>query len=157
MPSGLTLTAEQQAVVTAPEGPLLLLAGPGTGKTAVLAARIAHLISARGIAPASVLALTFSNRAAGELRTRLALLLGDDGGAVDVATYHGFGLRMLRHWQRALGYGPGPLAVIAGPEALTLLATTAKDLGFTAGQVPLRALLAAVERYRMGAGDPVHA
>lgn len=157
MPLGLTLTAEQQSVITAPDGPLLLFAGPGTGKTAVLAARIAHLISDRGIAPASVLALTFSNRAAGELRARLTLLLGDDGGAVDVATYHGFGLRVLRQWQTALGYRPGPLAVIAGPEALTLLATTTRDLGFTLGQVPLRALFGAVERYRMGAGDPVHA
>ena len=84
------LTAEQRAVVTAPDGPLLVLAGPGTGKTAVLAARIAHLIAARGLGPASVLALTFSTRAALELRRRLALLLGDEGRAVDVATLHGF-------------------------------------------------------------------
>jgi DNA helicase II / ATP-dependent DNA helicase PcrA len=63
----LALTAEQRAVVTAPDGPLLVLAGPGTGDTAVLAARIAYLIAARGLGPASVLALTFSKCAALEL------------------------------------------------------------------------------------------
>ncbi len=151
------LTAEQRAVVTAPEGPLLVLAGPGTGKTAVLTDRIAHLIGEHGIVPASILALAFSNRAAQELRLRLAALLGADGRAVDVATLHGFGLRLLRQWQAMLGYASTPLRVYDERAALALLAQTLGGTGVAVGPLPLRALRRALDRHRLALTGGAHA
>src|SRR5438067_3886651 len=92
------LSPAQREAALAGDGPLLILAGPGSGKTTVLAARIAYLIAARSVAPVSVLALTFATKAARELRARLVGLLGDDGRGVDVATFHAFGLRMIQQW-----------------------------------------------------------
>src|SRR5205814_1967904 len=74
------LTAEQRRVVLAPDGPVAVVAGPGSGKTTVLAARVAYLVAGRGVDPASVLALTFTAAAARALRARLVAVLGDPGG-----------------------------------------------------------------------------
>jgi DNA helicase-2/ATP-dependent DNA helicase PcrA len=82
------LTDEQRRVVLAPDGPLLVVAGPGSGKTTALAARAAYLVTARQVGPASVLALTFTSAAARALRERLTRILGAPGQAVGVATFH---------------------------------------------------------------------
>src|SRR5579884_2624914 len=92
------LTDEQRRVVLAPDGPIAVVAGPGSGKTTVLAARAAYLVAARGADPASVLALTFTTAAARELRDRLGRVVGEDGRRIDVATFHSWGLRVVRHW-----------------------------------------------------------
>lgn len=154
--AAIALTDEQRAVATAPPGPSLVLAGPGTGKTAALTAHIAHLVRERGIGPASVLALTFSNRAAQELRARLAELLGDDGRAVDVATFHGFALRLVRQWRTALGYPPMPLRVCDGRVTQAILAETLSALGIGRTDLPLRHLARAIEQYRLAGVGGVH-
>src|SRR3954453_8835855 len=83
------LTPEQAAAVRHGPGPLLIVAGPGTGKTRTLTHRIAHLLSTRAAAPGEILAVTFSVRAAGELRLRLADLLGEQAArGVLAATFH---------------------------------------------------------------------
>lgn len=88
--------AEQQAAVEHGQGPALILAGPGTGKTRVLVNRIQRLIDS-GTAPAeNLLAITFTNKAAQEMRERLNLLLGTAAQAITVATFHAFGLQVLR-------------------------------------------------------------
>ena len=74
------LDPEQRAAVEFVDGPLLIVAGPGTGKTRTLTHRIAHLIAERGVAPEQCLAVTFSRRAAAELEERLAALLPDGAG-----------------------------------------------------------------------------
>ena len=83
-------TPEQRQVVVAPDGPLLVLAGPGSGKTTTLAARVAYLVAARGVGPRSVLALAFTTGAARELRALLAGVVGRAGAEVDVTTFHAF-------------------------------------------------------------------
>jgi DNA helicase-2/ATP-dependent DNA helicase PcrA len=153
----LALTAEQQAVVTAPDGPLLVLAGPGAGKTAVLTARIAQLITDRGVGPASVLALTFSNRAAQELRARLAERLGDKGNVVDVATFHDFGLRVLRQWRTRLGFPANRLTVYDAQAARAVFTDVVRACGVPAGGLPLRVLWHVVEHYRMTGSGGAHA
>jgi DNA helicase-2/ATP-dependent DNA helicase PcrA len=91
-----SLDPEQREAVTHEGGPLLIVAGPGTGKTRTLTARIAYLIRRRRVAPYGMLAVTFSNRAANELRARLTSIL-PDAAAVTVCTFHGLCWRILRH------------------------------------------------------------
>ncbi len=102
----LPLNPGQEAAVRHPGGPLLVLAGAGAGKTRVLTARIAHLIQERGVAPSRVFAVTFTNKAAGEMRTRVAALLGADPRGLWIGTFHSLSARLLRREAAHLGFGP---------------------------------------------------
>src|SRR5437773_3008183 len=96
------LNEAQRAAVTAPLGPVLVLAGAGSGKARVLTHRIAWLIQAEGASPHGILAVTFTNKAAGEMRARVERLLGVPSGALWIGTFHGIAHRLLRlHWREA--------------------------------------------------------
>jgi DNA helicase II / ATP-dependent DNA helicase PcrA len=96
------LNDAQRAAVTAPLGPVLVLAGAGSGKTRVLTHRIAWVIQALGASPHGILAVTFTNKAAGEMRSRVEQLLGIPGSALWIGTFHGIAHRLLRmHWREA--------------------------------------------------------
>ena len=96
------LNDAQRAAVTAPLAPTLVLAGAGSGKTRVLTHRVAWLIRVEDVSPHSVLAVTFTNKAAGEMRGRIETLLGIPGTALWVGTFHGLAHRLLRmHWREA--------------------------------------------------------
>ncbi|MGH7714250.1 MAG: ATP-dependent helicase, partial [Gemmatimonadaceae bacterium] len=94
--------AQREAVVHG-EGPLLVLAGAGSGKTRVLTMRIANLVREHGVAPSSILAVTFTNKAAGEMRQRIAVLLGDQPKGMWCGTFHSIGARMLRTHAELVG------------------------------------------------------
>src|SRR5437016_462489 len=94
------LTEAQQQAVLHTEGPLLILAGPGSGKTRVITCRVANLIH-EGVRPYQILAITFTNKAAGEMRQRVQNLL--PGSAVWVSTFHSLGVRLLRQYGERLG------------------------------------------------------
>ncbi|HXM38511.1 MAG TPA: UvrD-helicase domain-containing protein [Gemmatimonadales bacterium] len=102
----LPLNAAQQAAVEHPGGPLLVLAGAGSGKTRVLTARIAQLIKVQGVSPQRILAVTFTNKAAGEMRSRVAALLGADPRGLWIGTFHSVSARLLRREAPLLGFGP---------------------------------------------------
>jgi len=146
------LSAEQREVVLAPDGPLLIVAGPGSGKTMVLAAKIAYLVGWRQISPTSILAITFATKAARELRARLCGLLGEQGAAVDVSTFHAFGLRIVRQWSEEMGLGPGPVAVYGEKEARAVLREVATNLRIDLDRYPLPELSGQLERLRLGGG-----
>ena len=96
------LNDDQRAAVTAPLGPVLVLAGAGSGKTRVLTHRIVWVIQAEGASPHNILAVTFTNKAAAEMRGRVEQLLGVPGGALWIGTFHGIAHRLLRlHWREA--------------------------------------------------------
>ena len=96
------LNAAQREAVCAPTDPLLVLAGAGSGKTRVLVHRIAWLIDAEGLSPYSILAVTFTNKAAGEMRSRIEEMIQAPAAGMWVGTFHGLAHRLLRsHWQEA--------------------------------------------------------
>ena len=98
------LNPPQREAVLATEGPLLVIAGAGSGKTRVLTYRVAHLINAVGAKPNEILAITFTNKAAGEMRERLQRLLGPQGRGLWILTFHSACGRILRREAQRLGY-----------------------------------------------------
>ncbi|CAN5771690.1 3'-5' exonuclease [soil metagenome] len=99
-----TMNPEQQQAVEHVEGPILVLAGAGSGKTRVLTVRIAQLISEHGVPAESILAVTFTNKAAGEIRARIRRFLGRDPVGMWMGTFHSLGARLLRRHAELLGW-----------------------------------------------------
>lgn len=98
------LNSAQQQAAEAGDGPQLILAGAGSGKTRTIVYRIGHLIAAGHVAPHRILAVSFTNKSAAELKSRLSDLIGDNGGGVVSGTFHALSLRFLRRYADALGY-----------------------------------------------------
>lgn len=114
------LNDAQREAVTAPVGPVLVLAGAGSGKTRVLTHRVAWLIQAEGASPHSIMAMTFTNKAAGEMRARIESLLGMPGAALWIGTFHGIAHRLLRlHWREA--NLPQTFQILDGDDQLRLI------------------------------------
>ena len=97
-----TLNDEQKEAVEYLNGPLLVLAGAGSGKTKVLTTRIANLID-KGISPYNILAITFTNKAAAEMKSRVIKLVGGEANSMQISTFHSFGLRLIRENHDLLG------------------------------------------------------
>ncbi|MCR4785101.1 MAG: UvrD-helicase domain-containing protein, partial [Lachnospiraceae bacterium] len=99
------LNPKQLEAVRAAEGPVLILAGAGSGKTRTITYRIAYLIEELGVKPWSILALTFTNKAANEMKERVAAMCGDDAKDIMVSTFHSLCLRIMFTQAERLGYG----------------------------------------------------
>ncbi|HEU4780205.1 MAG TPA: DNA helicase II, partial [Steroidobacteraceae bacterium] len=122
-----SLNDAQRAAVTAPVGPVLVLAGAGSGKTRVLTHRIAWVIQTEGASPHSILAVTFTNKAAHEMRGRIEKLLGIPGSSMWVGTFHGIAHRLLRlHWRDA-GL-PQSFQILDGEDQLRLIKKIVKAM-----------------------------
>jgi DNA helicase-2/ATP-dependent DNA helicase PcrA len=122
-----TLNDAQRAAVTAPVGPVLVLAGAGSGKTRVLTHRIAWVIEKEGASPHSILAVTFTNKAAHEMRGRIEKLLGIPGSSMWVGTFHGIAHRLLRlHWRDAAL--PQGFQILDGEDQLRLIKKIVKAM-----------------------------
>jgi DNA helicase-2/ATP-dependent DNA helicase PcrA len=100
------LNPEQARAVTTTDGPILILAGAGSGKTRVLAHRVAYLVGVKGVRPWQILAVTFTNKAAAEMRARITALIGDKARDVAMGTFHSLCARVLRRDGTAIGIDP---------------------------------------------------
>ena len=120
------LNNEQRKAVQHIDGPVLILAGAGSGKTATMTHRMAYMIN-QGVDPRSILAVTFTNKAANEMRSRVTELVGDIYG-MWIMTFHAMSLRMLRYSGEALGYRPG-FTVYDETDKKALIKRICKELG----------------------------
>ncbi len=121
------LNPQQNEAVRHGSGPLLVVAGAGSGKTRVIVHRIAHLISHHNVHPANILAVTFTNKAAGEMRARLERMLGPRARDLLIATFHSTCLRILRRHPLEVGYGPN-FRVFDEADSLQLVKGCLKEL-----------------------------
>jgi DNA helicase-2/ATP-dependent DNA helicase PcrA len=145
------LNPEQREAVLHGDGPLLVLAGAGSGKTRVIVHRIAHLVRERGVSPWHVLAVTFTNKAAGEMRERLEALLGPEANELWVQTFHAFGARFLRREAARAGLPPS-FAIYDDDDQLRLVKRIMADLGLEDGSpITAREALSRIDRWKNAA------
>lgn len=123
------LNDKQKEAVLYNDGPLLIIAGAGAGKTKTLTTKIAYLIEEGLAAPYNILAITFTNKAAKEMRDRLYLLIGDEARKLQVSTFHSFGLKLLRENYELLGYDRN-FVIMDSDDSLTVVKKIIKDLNY---------------------------
>ena len=114
------LNKEQKKAVLYNEGPLLILAGAGSGKTKVLTTKIAYLIEELDISPYEILAITFTNKAALEMRERVDKMIGSVAKHIQISTFHSFGLKILRENYDKLGY-TNNFVIMDSDDSLTIV------------------------------------
>lgn len=138
-----TLNPKQREAVVTTEGPLLVVAGAGSGKTRVLTHRIAYLIARRIAAPWSILAITFTNKAAREMQERVAQLVGPAGADIWVSTFHSMCVRILRKDIERIGYGSS-FGILDASDQLSVVRNVMKDLNLDTKRFEPKAVLAAI-------------
>ena len=122
------LNKEQKEAVLKTEGPLLILAGAGSGKTRVLTTKIAYLIEECGISPLSILAITFTNKAAKEMKDRVFNLIGIKAKGIQISTFHSFGVRILTDYYELLGYEKN-FIIMDSDDTLSIIKKILKNKG----------------------------
>ena len=137
------LNPAQRQAVAATEGPLLVVAGAGSGKTRVLTHRVAHLIRDRHVQPGRVLAITFTNKAANEMKERVAGLVGGVGRSMWVSTFHSACVRILRREAHRLGYRSG-FSIYDEADSVRLMNQVVKDLDLDTKRFPPRSVKATI-------------
>ncbi|MED9882261.1 MAG: DNA helicase PcrA [Blautia sp.] len=138
-----SLNNMQQEAVYHTEGPLLILAGAGSGKTRVLTHRIAYLIAEKGVNPWNILAITFTNKAAQEMRERVDKIVGMDGGSVWVSTFHSTCVRILRRHADRIGYDNN-FTIYDTDDQKTLMKDVCRRLNVDTKKYKERSLLAQI-------------
>ena len=142
------LNPQQRAAVTHAGGPLLIVAGAGSGKTRVLTHRIAYLLAERGASPGEILAITFTNKAAGEMASRVAQLVGDRRArAMWVMTFHSACVRILRREASRFGY-PSNFSIYDSADSQRLMALVCRELELDARQYPPKSMATQVSNLK---------
>jgi len=148
-----SLNPEQREAVSYNQGPLLILAGAGSGKTTVLVSRTGRLIAEKLTTPDRICVLTFTNKAAQELKTRVAKKLGPSAGKVWSGTFHGFGLQFLKENWKEAGL-PKKFGVIDGGDGLSILKDLLKEhTAYEKSRLNVEALMAKILHYRTHGKD----
>lgn len=122
------LNDRQKEAVLYGDGPLLILAGAGSGKTSVLTKRVAYLIKERNVSPSNIVAITFTNKAAKEMKERIIKEVGKEGYDIQISTFHSFGLRIIRENYEKLGYEKN-FTIIDSDDSLTVVKKILKEMG----------------------------
>ncbi|HET7181606.1 MAG TPA: UvrD-helicase domain-containing protein, partial [Candidatus Limnocylindrales bacterium] len=148
------LNPEQARAVTTTDGPVLILAGAGSGKTRVLAHRIAYLVGVAGVKPWQILAVTFTNRAAAELRERIIRLVGEPGKEVQAGTFHSICARVLRRDGEAIGLARN-FVIYDTEDQQSLMKQILREEGLDAkGETRPAAILGSISRAKNDMVDP---
>jgi DNA helicase II / ATP-dependent DNA helicase PcrA len=141
------LNPQQRAAVVHQGGPLLIVAGAGSGKTRVLTRRIAYLLAEREVSPSEILAITFTNKAAGEMAARAASLTGTRARAMWVMTFHSACVRILRREAQRFGY-PSSFSIYDQADSQRLMALVCRELDLDAKHHPPKAMVAQVSNLK---------
>ena len=141
------LNAAQRAAIEALDGPVLVLAGAGTGKTRVLTTRLAHLLVTRRAWPSQILAVTFTNKAAREMRDRVAALLGGPVEGWWIGTFHALAARILRRHAEQVGLQPG-FTILDTDDQIRLIKQLLEAESVDAKRWPARLILGVIERWK---------
>jgi DNA helicase-2/ATP-dependent DNA helicase PcrA len=153
------LNPQQKAAVVHQGGPLLVVAGAGSGKTRVLTRRIAYLMARRQVAPYEILAITFTNKAAGEMKERVNELVGNVAKSMWVSTFHSSCVRLLRQEAHRLGYSSS-FSIYDSADSLRLITIVAKELNLDPKRYPARqfqAMISNAKNELLGPSDYVNA
>lgn len=141
------LNDPQREAVTTTEGPLLVLAGAGTGKTRVLTTRIAHILQERMAYPSQVLAVTFTNKAAQEMRERIETMVGPDARDILLGTFHSLCLRILRRHAEHIGF-KSDFSVIDADDQVRLVKQIMKELHVDDSKTPARMVAGRIQFWK---------
>ncbi|MEV8307011.1 DNA helicase PcrA [Streptomyces flavidovirens] len=141
------LNEEQRAAVVHTGSPLLIVAGAGSGKTRVLTHRIAYLLAKRGVHPGQILAITFTNKAAGEMKERVEQLVGPRAGHMWVSTFHSACVRILRRESKKLGF-TSSFSIYDAADSKRLMALVCRDLDLDPKRFPPKAFSAKVSNLK---------
>jgi DNA helicase-2/ATP-dependent DNA helicase PcrA len=141
------LNPEQARAVTTTDGPLLILAGAGSGKTRVLAHRVAYLVGVKGVRPWQILAVTFTNKAAAEMRTRILALVGEKARDVAMGTFHSLCARVLRRDGTAIGIDPR-FAIYDTDDQTSTIKLVLRDLDLGGSELRPQAILGQIGRWK---------
>ncbi|MBL1065694.1 DNA helicase PcrA [Streptomyces sp. 7-21] len=147
------LNEQQRAAVTHSGSPLLIVAGAGSGKTRVLTHRIAYLLAERGAHPGQILAITFTNKAAGEMKERVEQLVGPRANAMWVMTFHSACVRILRRESRKLGF-TSSFSIYDAADSRRLMALVCRDLDLDPKRFPPKSFSAKVSSLKNELIDP---
>jgi DNA helicase-2/ATP-dependent DNA helicase PcrA len=142
-----SLNPSQRAAVVHEGTPLLIVAGAGSGKTRVLTHRVAYLLAERGATPGQILAITFTNKAAGEMKERVAALVGPRAKAMWVSTFHSMCVRLLRAEAKALGL-KSSFSIYDADDAKRLMTMVGRDLDLDPKRYPARSLSAQISNLK---------
>jgi ATP-dependent DNA helicase UvrD/PcrA len=135
-----SLNPQQLQSVCHVEGPLIVVAGAGSGKTRVITTRIAHLVREKGVAGQRILAITFTNKAAAEMKERVRKILGNTDSSPWISTFHAFCLRILRRHISTLGF-PGDFVIYDSQDQLSLVKQCMKKMSMNAEAFPPKSIL----------------
>lgn len=139
------LNPQQRKAVETVDGPLLIMAGAGSGKTRVLTHRIAYLLYEKQVTPWNILAITFTNKAAREMKERVAMLVGPEGENIWISTFHALCVRILRKDIEKIGMGSS-FTILDAPDQLTAIKQVMKELNLDEKKFDPRGILAAISR-----------
>jgi DNA helicase-2/ATP-dependent DNA helicase PcrA len=141
------LNPEQRSAALQTEGPLLVLAGAGSGKTKTLVHRIVHLLRGREVPPDKIVVVTFTNRAAEEMRERVREFAGKEARGVTISTFHALGVRILRAHGKRLGL-PDRFAVYSVPDQMAALKTAASEISIDDDRFDLKRVLRQISEWK---------
>ena len=145
----LLLNAPQREAIHYLDGPLLVLAGAGSGKTRVITQKIAYLIQECGFNPANIAAITFTNKAAREMQERITHMLGEKPKGITISTFHSLGVRLLREEATVLGYKPR-FSIFDATDCQAIVA----DLSGSVDKATIRRLQSIISNWKNGLVTP---